>query len=69
MDNPEKLATLAAQDENKQIKKKHNTICVGHHSTQANINKVNKTWALLQTTGGKDELDICAFIFIYCISE
>ena len=22
---------------------------------QANTNKINKTWALLQTTGGKDE--------------
>ena len=36
-------------------KQKHNTICVGHHYTQANTNNVNKTWALLQTTGGKDE--------------
>jgi hypothetical protein len=34
---------------------KHNTICVGHHYTQTNINNVNKTWILLQTTGGKDE--------------
>jgi hypothetical protein len=34
---------------------KHNTICVGHHYTQANTNNVNKTWALLQITGGKDE--------------
>jgi len=24
--------------------------------TQTNTNNVNKTWALLQTTGGKDEL-------------
>jgi hypothetical protein len=30
MDNPEKLATLSTQDEDKQSKK-HNTICVGHH--------------------------------------
>ena len=30
MDNPEKLATLSTQDEDKQ-NKKHNTICVGHH--------------------------------------
>ena len=25
------------------------------HYTQTNTNNVNKTWALLQTTGGKDE--------------
>ena len=36
----------------------HNTICVGHHHTQANTNNVNKTLALLQTTGGKDEPNI-----------
>jgi hypothetical protein len=35
--------------------KKPNAMCVGHHSPQANTNNVNKTWALLQTTGGKDE--------------
>ena len=29
--------------------------CVGQHYTQTNTNNVNKTWALLQTTGGKDE--------------
>ena len=38
--------------------KKHNTICVGHHYMQRNTNKVNKTWALLQTTGGQDEPNI-----------
>jgi hypothetical protein len=51
MDNPEKLATLGTQDEDK-IK------CVGHHYTQANTTNINKTWALLQTTGGKDEPNI-----------
>ena len=45
-----------AQDEDKQIK--DNTICVGHHYAQTNTNKVNKTWALLQTTGGKEEPNI-----------
>ena len=30
-------------------------MCVGHHYPQANTNNVNKTRALLQTTGGKDE--------------
>jgi hypothetical protein len=42
----------------RQTKQKHNTICVGHHCTQTNANNVNKTRALLQTTGGKDELNI-----------
>jgi len=36
----------------RQIKQKHNTICNGHHYMQTNTNNVNKTWALLQTTGG-----------------
>ena len=35
-------------------KKKHHTICVGHHYRKANTNNVNKTSALLHTTG-KDE--------------
>ena len=30
-------------------------MCVRHHYPQANTNNVNKTWALLQTTGGNDE--------------
>jgi hypothetical protein len=55
MGNPENLATLGTQDEEKQ---KHNTICIGHHYAQTNTNNINKTCALLQTTGGKDELNI-----------
>ena len=39
-------------------KKERNTICVGHHNTQTNMYKVNKTFSLLQTTGGKDEQNI-----------
>jgi len=39
------------QDEDKQ-NKKYNTICVEHHCTQTNISNINKTWTLLQTTGG-----------------
>jgi hypothetical protein len=35
-----------------------NTICVGHHYAQTNTTNVNKTWALLQTTGGKDDPNI-----------
>ena len=42
----------------RETKQKHNTICVGHHYTQINTNNVNKTWALIQTTGGKDEPNI-----------
>ena len=41
------------QDEGKQNKNK-NTICVWHHYAQTNTNNVNKTWAFLQTTEGKD---------------
>ena len=41
MDNPEKLAALGTQDEDKQSIK-HNTICVGHHYAQANTNNVNE---------------------------
>jgi hypothetical protein len=40
---------------NKKITTKNNTMCGGHHYPQANTNNVNKTLALLQTTGGKDE--------------
>jgi len=38
--------------------KQKNTICVGHHYTSTNTNKVNQTWALLQTTGGKDDPNV-----------
>jgi hypothetical protein len=41
MDNPEKLATLDTR--RRQTQQKHNTVCVGHHYTQANTNNVNKT--------------------------
>jgi len=59
MDNPGKLATLGTQDtRRRQTKQKHNTICVVHPYAQANTNNVNKTWALLQTTRGKDEPNI-----------
>jgi hypothetical protein len=39
----EKLATYDTQGEKQKQKQKHNTICVGHHYTQANTNNVNKT--------------------------
>ena len=51
MDNPKKLATYDAQDEEKT---KQNTICIGHHYTQVNTNNIHKALAILQTTGGKD---------------
>ena len=56
MNNPEKLTTFGTQyTKQRQTKQKHNTICVGHHYTQTNTNNINKTRALLQTTGGNDE--------------
>ena len=42
----------------RKTKRKHTTICVGHHYAQTNTNNVNKTWALLQTTGGNDKPNI-----------
>ena len=48
MENQEKLATRR-----RKTKQKHNTVCVGDHYRQTNTNNVNKTWSLLQTTGGK----------------
>jgi hypothetical protein len=50
MDNPEKLATWR-----RKTKQKHNAIYVGHQYAQINTNNINKTWSLLQTTGGNDE--------------
>jgi len=43
MENSEKLATG------------HTIRRTTQHCTQTNISNANKTWALLQTTGGKDE--------------
>jgi hypothetical protein len=48
----------------RKTKQKHNTICVVHHYMQTNTNKVNKTCALLQTTGGKDKPNIVYMIFV-----
>jgi len=53
MDIPEKLATQGTQDKDKQ--NKINSVCIWHQYAQTNTNNVNKTWALLQTTRGKDE--------------
>jgi hypothetical protein len=65
MDNPEKLATLGTQNTRRRQTKQ--TTCVRHHHTQTDINNANKTRALLQTTGSKEEpntafmlnLDVC----------
>jgi hypothetical protein len=42
----------------RKTKQKHHTICVGHHYAQTNTKNVNKTCAIIQTTGGKDEPNI-----------
>ena len=42
----------------KKNKQNQNTICVGHHYTQANTNNVKKTRTLLQTIGDKEEPNI-----------
>ena len=55
-DNPEKFATR------RQTKQPHNTMCVGQRHTQTNTENVNKTCALQQTTGGKDDPNI---VFIW----
>jgi len=43
MDNPEKLPLTDNIGYIGRRKTKHNTICIGHHYTQANTNYVNKT--------------------------
>ena len=56
MNNPEKLATYGEQDEEKQ--NKNTTQYVLDTIICKQRNNVNKTWAFLQTTGGKDESNI-----------
>jgi hypothetical protein len=53
MDIPKKLATHGTQYE-----EKHNITRFGYHHTQTNTNNVNETWALPQTTGGKEKPNI-----------
>ena len=61
MDNPKKLATYGTQDEDKQNKNTTQYVLDTTMRTQTNTNNVSKTWALLQTTGGK--LDILTDIW------
>jgi hypothetical protein len=42
----------------RKTKEKYDNICFGHHCTSASINNINKKYALLHTTGGKDEPNI-----------
>jgi hypothetical protein len=39
-------------------KQKYNKLCVGHNYAQTHKKDVHKTWALIQTTRGKDEPNI-----------
>ena len=57
MDSPEKLATHGTQDEEQQYKNTTQYV-FGTTMRKTNTNNVNKTWALLQTTGGKEEPNI-----------
>ena len=58
--NKKKLAKLDIQDKRRrQIKQKHNTICVGNHSAKTNTKNIKKNM-LLQTTGDID--DICIHV-------
>ena len=63
IDNPDKLATKRKETT------QHNVISVGHHYVQIDTNYVNKTFVILQTTGGKDEPNIvvCAERYINTI--
>jgi len=61
MDNPEKLATLGTQDEDKQSKT-HNAIGVRHQKTQTSTNNVNKTRNLQQITGDNTKTDRTSFL-------
>jgi len=53
MDNPEKPATLDTQDTGRRQTKQ-----TTHYYAQINTNNVNKTKAIQQTIGGKDEPSI-----------
>ena len=50
-----KMDNAEGEDKKSKI---HNTICVGQHCTHTNTNNVNRTLALIQPTGRKDEANI-----------
>ena len=52
MENPDTLTTCGTQDEEKRIK--NTTQYVLDTTMRKHTNNVNKTWVLLQTTGGND---------------
>ena len=58
MDNSEKVATQGTQDVEKESKNKSQYVF--DTTTETSTNNANRTWAILQTTGGKDELNIPA---------
>jgi hypothetical protein len=47
----------------RQTKQEHRIIYAGYHYTQASTNNVDKTWLLLQTTGGIEELNNISITF------
>jgi len=53
-----KISIEASNKDEEKTKQKHSTLCVGHHYRKTTTNNVNKTCALLQTTGDKDEPNI-----------
>jgi len=57
MNNPGKMATLSKQDEEKQNTNTRQYV-LDTNIRKKPTNKVNKTWDLVQTTGGKDKLNI-----------
>ena len=58
MDNPEKVATLGTQDTRRRQTKQKTQHNICWTPQYAHTNNVNRTWVLLQTTGGKDEPNI-----------
>ena len=52
----------------RQTKHKHIIICVGHHYTQTNTNKLSKSCTLLQTLSFVDEKSAMLFLFYFVIN-
>ena len=58
LENTEREIEFGYKKRRQTTQNKRNTKCTGRHYAQTNTNNVNKTSALLQTTGGKDEPNI-----------